>query len=360
MRQDEKFDLAAELPRHGGVRSAREDAVKRRSFVRSAVMQSALSELQTAVDTTGGVLLCGERGSGREWFARAIGVASELPTLSAERLLRRAMRHLPVARPFVAVDCSDRDAIERRLFGHMNLNTVDELRVSGDSAVNSALGGVLFLRQLPDMPPRLQRRLAAILREGEFLVTHANGASEIAPVRFRLIATTDSDKPDIAASDLAARVAQTVIYVPPLRARRQDIPGLVRCLLTGPDASGTSPKTISSQAIALLAALPWRGNVDELRLVLRRLIAAARGRQIRVADVLDQVRLDGHATLASYAGTLREARESFERDYVAAVLEKHRGRMGEAAKALGLQRTNLYRKVRQLSVHRGAGSRHLS
>ena len=88
------------------------------------------------------------------------------------------------------------------------------------------------------------------------------------------------------------------------------------------------------------------------RPLLRRLAVKVPSRQIRLADVLAHVRLDAQPAAAVYGGTLREARESFERDYVAAVLDQHRGRMAEAARALGLQRTNLYRKVRQLSVQR--------
>jgi DNA-binding NtrC family response regulator len=84
------------------------------------------------------------------------------------------------------------------------------------------------------------------------------------------------------------------------------------------------------------------------------------GRQIKLSDVLARVRLDGQPATASYSGTLKEAREQFEREYVAAVLDRHRGRMSEAARALGLQRTNLYRKVRQLSVQRGSTGRRLS
>jgi two-component system nitrogen regulation response regulator NtrX len=148
--------------------------------------------------------------------------------------------------------------------------------------------------------------------------------------------------------------------VPSLRNRREDIPGLVRCLLTDLcAAANVKAKIPSSQAIDLLAALPWRGNVGELEALLRRLVGKVSGRQIRLADVLAHVRLEGHTSSPVYSGTLKEAREEFERDYVAAVLDQHRGRMAEAARVLGLQRTNLYRKVRQLSVRRRSG-RHLS
>jgi two-component system, NtrC family, nitrogen regulation response regulator NtrX len=90
----------------------------------------------------------------------------------------------------------------------------------------------------------------------------------------------------------------------------------------------------------------------ELRTFLAALVLKVPDRMIRQEDVLGNIRLDGGPTTFVYTGTLKEARERFERDYVTSVLEQHRGRMAEAAKALGIQRTNLYRKVRQLSVKR--------
>jgi two-component system nitrogen regulation response regulator NtrX len=113
------------------------------------------------------------------------------------------------------------------------------------------------------------------------------------------------------------------------------------------------PTTISRPALSLLSALPWRGNADELRSLLERAVPAATGRSVGLDDILAHVRLDGGAAVFSHGGTLRQARARFERDYVAAVLEQHRGRISEAAKVLGIQRTNLYRKMRALHVRSG-------
>jgi two-component system, NtrC family, nitrogen regulation response regulator NtrX len=147
------------------------------------------------------------------------------------------------------------------------------------------------------------------------------------------------------------------IHMPPLRRRREDIPALVRYLLADICEELDLPgKTVSTQATELLAALPWRRNVLELQDLLRTLAVQTPGRLIRLADILARVELEGGSAQPTfeYTGTLKQARARFERDYVAAVLEQHHGRMGEAAKALGIQRTNLYRKVRQLSVKRRA------
>jgi two-component system nitrogen regulation response regulator NtrX len=113
------------------------------------------------------------------------------------------------------------------------------------------------------------------------------------------------------------------------------------------------PKTISRPALSLITALPWRGNAPELRALLESVVDGLQGgRGIGVEEVLAHVRLDGGPAVFSNGGTLKQARARFEREYIAAALEQHRGRISEAAKALGIQRTNLYRKMRSLRVVR--------
>ena len=105
--------------------------------------------------------------------------------------------------------------------------------------------------------------------------------------------------------------------------------------------------------MTLLGALPWPGNLPELRGLIERLAVMLPGGVIRLEDLLSHVSLSGSELQSTQqATTLREARERFERDYIAATLRKHRGRMAEAARALGIQRTDLYRKVRTLKLSR--------
>ena len=277
-------------------------------------MQDAMGKLAAAVQHPGGVLVSGEPGSGRESFARAIHLASGSDTTgSVERLLLMAMRGHRTDRPFVRIDSADRSGLEERLFGLAAIGPDDDSveleRLAEGSAIACAHRGTLYIRHLPEMPRRLH----------------------------------------------------IAIDVPPLRERRDDVPALVRCLLTDLCvAAEQPPKAASRQAVELLCALPWPGNIGELEALLRVLVSHVPGRHIRLAHVLDYVRLDGRPAIASYTGTLKEARDRFERDYVAAVLDRHRGRMAEAAKALGLQRTNLYRKVRQLAVERRPRKRQVS
>jgi DNA-binding NtrC family response regulator len=327
-------------------------------------MQDAVRALDAAMAGSSGVLLCGEPGSGRELFARAIHCGTgRRDELSTEGLLRRCMRETPGGRPFVSVDCAQREDLEVRLFGLIADSArqgTEPDRIRAGCALHAALGGTLLLRQLPEMPLRLQVRLGRVLREGDVIVSENGGTERIQQVAIRPLATADHPDDELA-PELRRRIAQSVIAVPPLRSRREDIPVLVRLRLVDLcAAAGVPVKTASNQALALLAALRWRGNVRELDMLLRHLVRQVRGRHVRVAHVLAHVRLDGRSEAPFYHGTLREAREQFERDYVKAVLEQHRGRMAEAAQALGLQRTNLYRKVRQLAVRRESLRPHLS
>ena len=115
---------------------------------------------------------------------------------------------------------------------------------------------------------------------------------------------------------------------------------------------GATPQSFSRSALALLSALPWPGNGRELRGLIETLTRVVDRPVIQLDDVLNHVRLDGLAPRVDVEGTLRDAKARFERDWISAMLLKHHGRVGEAAKALGIQRTNLYRKVRQLKVAR--------
>jgi DNA-binding NtrC family response regulator len=322
-------------------------------------MQLAAQAISDAARSADGVLICGEPGTGREVVARAIHRASAEPhSYSLEDLLRSGRRGSEGHAPFVVVDCGVRD-LERVVFGGTTgVNGHEDLdRISSDALLYQSFGGTLFLRSVQDMPGRLQARLARVLRDKEVWVESRERAYTLTPVNVRAIASIDSTPTDGSddrlVPELRRKLATHRIELPPIRQRREDIPGLVRMMLV--DVCETlkiPPKTASSQAIALLAALPWRGNFTEMRGLLRTLVLKAPSRLIRLTDVLDNIRLDGTATNFIGGGTLKEARDRFEKEYVAAVLEQHHGRMAEAARALGIQRTNLYRKVRQLSVTR--------
>ena len=314
-------------------------------FAQSAAMRSVVELVRAAAEIRGGVLVAGESGTGRELVARSIHQSSERGE----------------DRPFVVVNCADGpQALEQRLFGV----TADRKQSDGKSmidrvgragAIVQASGGTLLLVNLVEAPARVQARLARLLRdrEAQLVEKRATVELDVRPIAVvePVIETAVAD--GRVRRDLYERLAQTVIDVPPLRRRREDIPALaVHFLRTASEAQGLPPKTFSRSALSLLTALPWHGNARELQQLVGTLVRSVRRQVIQLDDLLDQASLDGLAARVDPGLTLREAKARFERDCISAMLLRHHGRVGEAAKALGIQRTNLYRKVRQLNVSR--------
>jgi DNA-binding NtrC family response regulator len=151
--------------------------------------------------------------------------------------------------------------------------------------------------------------------------------------------------------DLVRAISELHIDVPPLRQRSEDIPALAAMFLDEACLhKGVPPKQLTSAAQQILSALPWHGNALELQRLLADLVQRVQGGVIDLTDVLSTVQIDGRAKPFAKGGTLREARARFEREYIAAVMTQHHGRIPEAAKTLGVQRPNLYRKLRRLNV----------
>jgi two-component system nitrogen regulation response regulator NtrX len=255
---------------------------------------------------------------------------------------------------FLALDCAAAEpgAIERELFGEQPRRTLSDLESIGPhSALASARGGTLYLGDFPELSAAAQARLARVVRDGEVRVS-----GEPCRLDVCLVAATSADldaeiTDGRVRRDLARHISRTRIVVPGLRRRAEDIGQMIDALIAECcERTGTSPKPITQAATTLLAAMPWRGNLVELRHAVARLVASAQGEQIQLEDVLAHVRFDGALSPQSGTGTLRSARQQFERDYIARVLQHHRGRVGDAARALGIQRTNLYRKARQLGL----------
>jgi DNA-binding NtrC family response regulator len=228
-------------------------------------------------------------------------------------------------------------------------------RIGKAGAVFEAHGGTLFLEAIVDAPARVQAKLVRLMRDGEAVLVEKRAPVDL---EFRLVISVEPGVDTAIAEgrlrrDLFERVAAVEIEVPPLRRRREDIPVLAVHLLSElRQALNAPPQRFSRAALALLVALPWPGNVAELRALVETLVRSVDHPVIQIDDVLASVRLDGVSPRLDVSGTLRDAKARFERDWISAVLMKHQGRVEEAARALGIQRTNLYRKVRQLNVAR--------
>ena len=314
-------------------------------YGQSPSMRSVLALIAKTALTRGGVMIRGEDGCGREMAARSLHNTQA------------------TAGAFVRMDCADFGAneLERALFGTTATTAKDPgrfpERLHQSAALYRANGGTLYLHNVAETPTRVQARLSRALRDGE---VHLVDQGETVALDVRPVAAVDFDVDETVHEgrirhDLFRRLSATRIDMPSLRQRREDIGPLANFFVRQICAAvGVPPKTFSRPALALIVALPWRGNATELRTMLEGVVGGLTvGRGIGLDDVLTHVSLDGGLTISASGRTLKDARTQFEREYIATVLDRHRGRIGDAAKTLGLQRTNLYRKIRALNVNRG-------
>lgn len=297
--------------------------------VRELVRRSALIET--------GVLIVAERGIDSASVARELHARSRLASA-----------------PWIVVECATSDAawLNGALFGRPEGHrSTDREWVSAHSHLAAARGGTLFLQEVTELSAGLQARLARVARDGEVCLE-----GEIVATRLRLVASAppsiDADvRENRFRADLVRRLAVSRIDVPPLRDRLEDVPALAARLLDERTlGAGLPPRSFTQAALALLSALNWPGNLAELDAVVGRMIADSSSEIIQIEQVLPALQLDRASTAFRPAGSLRDARLRFERDYIAAVLQHHGWRMADAARTLGIQRPNLYRKARQLGI----------
>ncbi len=301
------------------------------------------------------VLITGESGTGKELVAHALH------------------RHSPrAAKPFIALNTSafTPELLESELFGHEKgaFTGADSLR---RGRFEQADGGTLFLDEIGDMSRELQTRLLRVLAESEY---YRVGGSTPIRVDVRVIAATHQDLEARALAghfreDLLHRLNVIRIALPPLRARREDIPDLLRHYLVGAARElGVEPKVLTGAAEKLLVESEWPGNVRQLVNICRRLTVSAPGREIRAEDVPAELggparggaaqddwarSLEHWARLRLETGgapLLDAAVPEFERTLIRVALERCEGRRQDAARVLGWGRNTLTRKMRELGM----------
>jgi DNA-binding NtrC family response regulator len=309
----------------------------------SPAMREVTAQIVRAATTRAGVLVSGEDGTGRCFVARAIHAQEQS------------------GGAFVIVDCGqDPDKLEAELFGSCAKPDHEERRglerIQQGGALNAAHRGTLYLRNVSEAPARVQARLARVLRDREAMIleTERTARIDVRPMAGVESGVENSVRDGRVREDLFRRLSTLRIDLPALRNRREDLPAIVTSFVQAICASHAVPvKAISPSALSLMTALPWRGNVAELRALLENVVCELNGDgQIGVEDLLRYLKLDSGTVVLPEGATLRQARARFEREYIAATLAHHRGRISDAAKALGIQRTNLYRKIRTLRVDR--------
>lgn len=300
----------------------------------AVVRAHALLRRVAALETH--VLIVAERGVDVESVARELHAGRRTPNT-----------------PCIALACADDTAaIDRALFGDAALNRATDLvAVTPDSRVAAARGGTLFLQDVTELPAAVQGQLARLARDGEVFL---DGQAVTANVRLVASAPPSIER-DVREHrfrpDLYRRIASSRIDLPPLRDRPEDIPALVgRLVEEYQEEHGGATRRFTNAALAVMSALPWAGNLAELRGVIQRVLAQTADAVVQIEQVLPSLQLDRSMTAFLPSGSLREARMRFERDYIAAVLQYHGWKVAEAAQTLGIQRPNLYRKARQLGI----------
>ena len=309
----------------------------------------AMAQIGQAIDrvarTGSRVLVTGAAGVGKEVVARLIHQRSERGN-----------------GPFVVVNCAtaDPDRLERQLFGEET-----EGRTS-TGVLERCHGGTLLLDEVADMPWETQGKFVRVLQDGGFERIGGHAAVE---VDIRVVASTSrSLEPEIAArrfrEDLYYRLRVVPIDIPPLRARRPDIPALARHFMARAAArAGLPVRRLSDDALAALQAYDWPGNVRELGNVIDRLLIMAQaGPDEPLTARMMPPEILGEETLLPrfekggeiMALPLREARETFEREYLAAQIDRFGGNVSRTAEFIGMERSALHRKLKLLGLT-GAG-----
>jgi DNA-binding NtrC family response regulator len=308
----------------------------------------AMKKLCTQIDRVAAsetrVCILGETGTGKELVARAIH----------EKSPRKE-------HPFITLNCAavPAELIESELFGHeKGAFTGAAIRHLGK--FEQADGGTLFLDEIGDMPVAMQAKLLRVLEEGE--VERVGGDKPI-KVNVRVVVATHRNLEDLVKQnafrrDLFHRIYVFPLTLPPLRERPEDFPGLVAHFARQVARQNAwKEKIFTEEAIGELRKYGWPGNVRELRNIVERLILLASDENVAAADVRlilptsdspsggPSASSDGNS-----AGTLAERTEAFEREVMLAEIRRHNFHMTNVARALGLERSHLYKKCQQLGI----------
>jgi DNA-binding NtrC family response regulator len=309
-----------------------------------AAMKRLLDLVRRAAPSEGRVLVTGENGTGKELVARAIHESSR----------RRGG-------PFVKLNCAavPADLIESELFGHER-GAFTGAVAARKGKFEQADGGTLFLDEVGDMPAAMQAKVLRVLQEGEF---ERVGGTQTLRCDVRVVAATNKDlQAEVQAGrfreDLFYRLNVVPIHAPPLRERREDVPELAaRFLVEACDRNGRRPMRLAREAVLALQAHDWPGNVRELRNLVERLAILCDGPEISGDDVAAVLpgarrpRADRFRAGASFHDLVEEA----EREVILGALDAHTDNVSDTARALGLERSHLYKKMRALGIKRGGG-----
>ncbi len=303
----------------------------------SHAFQRAVEQATMAAGSDARVLLIGESGTGKELLAAHIHGSSPFS-----------------AGPFVKVNCAaiPGELIESELFGHEKGSFTGATSMRRGK-FEMADNGTLFLDEIGDLHANSQAKLLRVLQEGEF---HRVGGEQTIRVTVRVVSATNRDLSALVAQgkfreDLFYRVSVVPIRVPALRERPQDIAPMAQYFLEDFCVrNGFRKKSFDPQVWGAFEEYSWPGNARELRNVVERMAILSHGDTLNTGAIPLELKLQKEAGPRS---SVQEARESAEREHVLRALEQSSWNVSSAARALGMERTNLHKRIRALGLARG-------
>lgn len=300
-------------------------------------------QIAIAAPSSGWALITGENGTGKELVARAIHSQSTRST-----------------KPFVEVNCAaiPEELIESELFGHEK-GSFTGATAARKGKFDLASGGTLFLDEIGDMSLKTQAKILRILQEHKFERVGGNRTIE---VDVRVIAATNKDlEEEIEAGnfreDLYFRLNVLPFTVPPLRDRKEDIPRLIKHFLQYfCSKESREIKSIEKSALEALISYNWPGNVRELKNLIERLVIMTPEHVIHLSDLPHAItkraasNKNENSSLAEMPDSYREAKELFEKQFLLEKLKKNSWNISRTAEEIGLERSNLHRKIKSYGI----------
>ncbi|MCA1590080.1 MAG: sigma-54 dependent transcriptional regulator [Acidobacteria bacterium] len=303
----------------------------------SVAMRALRKQIAIVAVSDGRVLISGESGTGKELVARAIHSQSKRRTS-----------------PLVEINSAaiPEDLVESELFGHVK-GAFSGAHTAKKGKFELADGATLFFDEIGDMSPRVQAKLLRVLEEQRFEPVGGNTSIE---VDVRVISATNKRLEDLIGnghfrSDLFYRLNVIPFQIPPLRERAEDIPDLIHHFNQRfSHAYGKQPKQFSDQAIARLQENLWFGNVRELKNTIERIVIMHASETVGAED-LPEMGPATQSTASSYRfPSFKEATDAYQREFILHKLAEADGSVAKAAEEMGVDRSHLYRRMRNLGI----------
>jgi two-component system nitrogen regulation response regulator NtrX len=304
----------------------------------SVAMRALRKQIAIVAPTDGRVLISGESGTGKELVARAIHAQSK----------RRSA-------PFVEINSAaiPEELVESELFGHAK-GAFSGASLAKKGKFEIADGGSLFLDEIGDMSPRVQAKMLRVLEEQRFEPVGSN-----APIKVdvRVISATNKPLSDLIENgnfraDLFYRLNVIPFQIPPLRERLEDVPLLVEHFNRRFSSDyGKKPKDFNAEAIAALCNYAWLGNVRELRNTVERVVIM-HGKQTVAAEDLPELKAKKEMPASTFRfPSFKEANDAYQREFILHKLNEADGNVSKAADAMGVDRSHLYRRMKNLGIN---------